>query len=59
MTTTNFPKRFISNLHLIGVRRGVSKGLENSHRLPALQARQPGNGPKAISGVAHPQAVEG
>jgi hypothetical protein len=34
----------------IGVRRGVSKRVENGCRSPALRAGQPRNGCKAVSG---------
>jgi hypothetical protein len=40
------------------VHRGVSKGVKDGHRLPALQARNPRNGHKAVSGVARPQGIE-
>jgi hypothetical protein len=43
----------------IGVRRGVSKGIEDSRRASALRAGHPLNGHKAIAGVARPQGVEG
>jgi hypothetical protein len=36
-----------------------SKGLEDRHRPPALRAGHPCNIHKAVSGVAHPQDVEG
>jgi hypothetical protein len=41
------------------VRRGVSKGVEESRRPPALWAVHPRNGRKAFSGVARPQGLEG
>jgi hypothetical protein len=41
------------------VRRGVSKGEEDGRRQPALLAGHHQNGCKAVSGVAHPQGVEG
>jgi hypothetical protein len=41
------------------VRRGVSKGVKDSRRPPALQAGHPINGHKTVSGVACPQGVEG
>jgi hypothetical protein len=42
-----------------GVRRGVSKGVEDGCRLPALQAGHPWNGLRDESGVAGLQGVEG
>jgi hypothetical protein len=39
----------------IGVRRGVSKGIEDGHKLPALRVGHC----KAVPGVAQPQGVEG
>jgi hypothetical protein len=39
--------------------RGVSKGVEDGRRPPALRAGHPRNGRKAASGVARPQGVEG
>jgi hypothetical protein len=44
---------------IMGVRLGVSKGVKDGHRPPALRAGYPGNGHKAVSGVAHLQGVEG
>jgi hypothetical protein len=41
------------------VRRGVSKGVEDCLKLPALRAGHPINGHKAVSGVARLQGVEG
>jgi hypothetical protein len=41
------------------VRHGVSKGVEDGHRPPTLQADHPRKGWKAILGVAHPQGIEG
>jgi hypothetical protein len=38
---------------------GVSKGVEDGCRPPALQASHPMNGCKAISGVARLQGIEG
>jgi len=42
----------------IGVRRGVSKGVEDGCRPPVLQEDLPWNGPKAVSGKTPPQAVQ-
>jgi hypothetical protein len=42
-----------------GGRRGVSKGVEDGCRPPALWAGPPRNGRKAGSRVARPQGVEG
>jgi hypothetical protein len=42
----------------IGVRRGVSKRVEDGRRLPALRVGPPRNGHKAVSGVAQPQGIE-
>jgi hypothetical protein len=44
---------------IIGVRRGVSKGLEEGRNPPGLRAGHPWNGFKAVSGVAHPKGIEG
>jgi hypothetical protein len=44
---------------LIGVRRGVSKGVKNGRRPPALKVGHPRNGITAVSGVACRQGVEG
>jgi hypothetical protein len=41
------------------VRRGVSKGVEDGRRPPALRGVHPRNGHKAVSVVARPQGVEG
>jgi hypothetical protein len=41
------------------VRRGVSKGVKDGCRPPALQAGHPRNAHKAVLGVAYPQGVEG
>jgi hypothetical protein len=41
------------------VRRGVPKGVSDGRRSPALRAGHPRNGHKAVSGMAHPQPVEG
>jgi hypothetical protein len=41
------------------VRRGVSKGVEESRRPPTLGAGHPRNGRKAVSGMARLQGVEG
>jgi hypothetical protein len=41
------------------VRRRVSKGVEDSRRLPTLLAGHPQNGRKAVLEVARPQGVEG
>jgi hypothetical protein len=38
---------------------GVSKGVEDGHRPPALRAAHPRNGHKAVLGGTHPQGVEG
>jgi hypothetical protein len=43
----------------IGLRRRVSKRVEDGHRPPALQAGHPRNGCEAVLGVVHPQRVEG
>jgi hypothetical protein len=43
---------------IIGIRRGVSKGVEDSRSPPALWVGQPWNSHKAVSGVASPQGVE-
>jgi hypothetical protein len=40
-------------------RHGVSKGVEDSRRPPALQAGHSRNSHKAVSGVARPQGIEG
>jgi hypothetical protein len=40
------------------VQRSVSKGVED-RRTPALQAGNPRNGHKAVSGVARPQGAKG
>jgi hypothetical protein len=39
--------------------RGVSKGVEEDCRLPALRVGRPQNGPKAFLGVACPQGLKG
>jgi hypothetical protein len=49
----------IATRSTIGVRRGVSKRVEDGRRLPALQAGHPRNGRVVISGVARPQGIEG
>jgi hypothetical protein len=41
------------------VRRGVSKGVEDAHRLPALWVGHPQNGYKAVPSVARSHGVEG
>jgi hypothetical protein len=41
------------------VQRGVSKGVEDGHRPLALLAGHTRKGRKAVSGMAHPQGVEG
>jgi hypothetical protein len=41
------------------VRRGVSKGVEEGRRPPALRTGYPKNGHMAVSGVARLQGVEG
>jgi hypothetical protein len=41
------------------VRCGVSKGVEDGHRLPALWVGHSGKGCKAVLGVACSQGVEG
>jgi hypothetical protein len=46
-------------LESIGVRRGVSKRVKDRRRPPTLRAGHPRKGPKAVSGVASPQSVEG
>jgi hypothetical protein len=38
---------------------GVSKGVEDCRRPPALQAGYPRTGHKAVLGVARPQGIEG
>jgi hypothetical protein len=43
---------------IIGIRRGVSKGVEDGHRLPALWVGHPLNRRKAVSGVARPQGAQ-
>jgi hypothetical protein len=43
----------------IGVRRGVSKGVEDGRRPPALRVGDLRNDRKAVSGVAPPQGIEG
>jgi hypothetical protein len=40
------------------IRRGVSKGVQDGRRPPALRVGHPRNSFKAISGVACPQSVE-
>jgi hypothetical protein len=55
------PRKNISRLwsHITRpVRRGVSKGVEDGRRLPALQASYPRNDHKAVSRVACPQGIE-
>jgi hypothetical protein len=41
----------------IGVQSGVSNGVEDSHRLPALQMGHPWSTLKTVSGVARPQGI--
>jgi hypothetical protein len=43
----------------IGVQRGVSKGVEDGRRPPALWAGHRSNSCKAVSGAVRPQGVEG
>jgi hypothetical protein len=43
----------------IGVRRGLSKGVEDGRSPPALWAGESPNGPKDVSGMARLQGVEG
>jgi hypothetical protein len=40
------------------VRCGVSKGVEDSRRMPSLRAGHAQNSCKAVLGVAHPQGLE-
>jgi hypothetical protein len=40
------------------VRCGVSKGVEDGRRLPALQVGHPRNSHKAVSGVSRPQGID-
>jgi hypothetical protein len=54
----NGKKREVRGMTL-GVRCGVSIGVEDGCRPPALEAGHPRNGCKAASGVAHPQSIEG
>jgi hypothetical protein len=49
----------MSHFHVIGVRRGMSKRVEDGHRPLTLWAGHPRNGCKTVSGVAHLQGVEG
>jgi hypothetical protein len=49
----------MSSSLLMGVRRGVSKGVEDGGWKPALGANHPRNGCKAVSGVARPHGIEG
>jgi hypothetical protein len=44
---------------IIGVRRGVSKEVQNDRRPLALRPAHPLNGHKATSMVARPQGIEG
>jgi hypothetical protein len=46
-------------LCVIGVRRGLSEGVEDGGRQPALWAGHPENSHKAVSGVARLSGVEG
>jgi hypothetical protein len=55
-TKTHFNGKGIQG---IGVRRGVSKGVEDSHRPSALWASHSRNGHEAICGVARSQGVKG
>jgi hypothetical protein len=54
----NGPVETSSFIHPIAVWHGVSKGVEDSRRLPALRVGHPRNGPKAISVLARLQGVE-
>jgi hypothetical protein len=43
----------------LGVRRRVSKAVEDGRKSHILRGGHPRNGRKAVSGVVHPQGVEG
>jgi hypothetical protein len=57
--TTSSPENMTMPEICRPVRRGVSKGVEDERRLPALWAGHPRNGCKAVLGVARPQGIEG
>jgi hypothetical protein len=48
----------VSLMFNIGVRRRVSKRVEDCRRLPALRSGHPRKGCKAVSGVVRPQGVQ-
>jgi hypothetical protein len=43
----------------MGVRRGVSKGVEDGSRPPTLRVGHLWKGFMTVSGVAHPKGIEG
>jgi hypothetical protein len=62
-TDVSFSFRFSEIYHALvsstGIRRGVSKRVEDGRRPPALRAGHPQNSHKAVSRVACPQGLEG
>jgi hypothetical protein len=52
-------EQYVLSLMDVGVRRGMSRIVEDGRRPPALLVGHPRNGCKAVLGVARPQGVEG